>query len=70
LANETRVAERRLVAGALCLEPLSERVANGSWSGSVSLFEAAAGIAFATYFLARGTAFRRRDRAGAGVTVG
>jgi hypothetical protein len=59
-----------LVAGALCLEPLSERVANGSWSDSVSLFEAAAGIAFATYSLARGTAFRRRDRAGTGVTAG
>ena len=56
-----------LVAGALCLEPLSERVANGAWPGSVSPFEIAAGIAFATYFLVRGTAYRRSARAGVGV---
>jgi hypothetical protein len=56
-----------LVAGALCLEPLSERVANRTWVGSVSLFEVAAGIASATYFLVRGTAFRRGARACDGV---
>lgn len=59
-----------LVAGALCLEPLSERVTNGPWSGIVSLLEFAAGIALATYFLVRGTSFRKGDRAGAGIRVG
>jgi hypothetical protein len=55
-----------LVAGALCLEPLAERVASRTWSDTVSLFEIAAGLVWATYFLVRGTAFRRRGQPGTG----
>lgn len=55
-----------LVAGALCLEPLGERIADRTWSGTVSLLEVAAGVIFAAYFLVRGTTFRRRARLGAG----
>lgn len=51
-----------LVAGALCLEPLGERIADRTWSPTVSLLEVAAGVIFAAYFLVRGITFRRRGR--------
>jgi hypothetical protein len=51
-----------LVAGALCLEPLAERIAGNTWSSTVSLLEVAAGIVLASYFFVTGTTFRRRDR--------
>jgi hypothetical protein len=49
-----------LVAGALCCEPLAERLANRTWSGIVSTLEVATGLAVASYFALSGTLYRRR----------
>jgi hypothetical protein len=51
-----------LVAGALCGEPLAERLANRTWSGAVSSLEVAAGLVVATYFVLSGTVYRRREQ--------
>ena len=57
-----------LVAGALCLEPLAEVAAGRHYpeASTVYLFEVAAGIAIAAYFLVAGIAYRRHAGSGLG----
>ena len=52
-----------LVAGALCLEPLAQRLAGKSYPSEsvVWTVEVAVGIAMATYFYFSGSAYRKRS---------
>jgi hypothetical protein len=59
-----------LVAGALCCEPFAERLANRSWSRTVSTLEVAAGLVVAAYFALSGTLYRRRGLRDAGARLG